>query len=408
MGLFSGGVVIEDVAFTFDPKQFMTGVNQMTKSLDAFTKKTQETGTKSDKNISKANKGMPNLMSGFLKLGAIVGVAMLGIKALGKGVPEIGRSFMFAGEIITKNLLMPLRRELVPLLMKMLNWVRDNRTMFLKMGNVIASVFRVAVTIVKQLFELVSNTFKRIFTGLQEMFGKTTATITEVVNLVLFKISAVAIFIMTILQPVFDWLVDALITVIGWVKEYTVGFADGFGDLSPVFDNFIDSIKSVMSSLDRLGIKGESVLKIFRTFGIVIGGIVKGVMTGLVEILDQVGLGIGLLVNSVKKLSALKNGDKEYNLANENDKLLKDYAERSKQRGAILVETVKNVGTKTGETWSTPDSSNISNSNSSSSSVQNNDVKIIINGTDNPKAVSKEVNSGLTEILKDQRNRTGD
>lgn len=114
-----------DVAFTFNPDPVLGAVKRID---DGFSKMAKGFGDSSAK-MSNA------VTAGILKAGAVVGALVGTFKGLGnvlKRMPEIGQVFGVAKDIFFKNFLFPIRKELLPLLQQLLDWVRDNRAMFVR------------------------------------------------------------------------------------------------------------------------------------------------------------------------------------------------------------------------------------------------------------------------------------
>jgi hypothetical protein len=432
---------MEDVEFTFSPASFINGIKELLSGLTNFESKAKDVGTKADSELNKAGKNIGtvnskvndvskkkglfsslfggaekssvNLLGNLLKIGAIVGVIVGGFKMVSTYIPEIGMAFKIAGDIFGRNLLMPLRRELIPLLLKMLDWVRENRVLFLQMGNVIASVFRVAYRIAADLFMLIKDSIEKTISGLQNIFGTTSMTIEETVNLLLFKISAIAIFIMVTMEPVFGFIVKSFLTMVTWTKAFFDGFVVGFGGVMPLVQNFIDTLQSIIKSFDQIGIRGDKVTNIFKKMGEIVGTVVKIQLNTLLQLLDSVGLGLGLIVNNVQKLNALRKGEDTSKFDKRNQELLSGYKERSVERLQIVKSSPDEPYSR--NTYNESNVGNIYNeptpevNNKQLQNNYNNNITIPISVSEEKlKDVRKEVGNGLKDALRDQLEGEGE
>ena len=133
----------EDVDFTYNTSGFTNGIQQIAAGIANVTKRTV--------NMAKSvSKGVINAAAkiGLLKL------AFHGVQAAIKKMPEIGKAFGIAKDIIMKNFLFPIRKAIFPLLQKFLDWVRDNRAMFVKWGQTLVTIFTVVSKAVGNVIEL--------------------------------------------------------------------------------------------------------------------------------------------------------------------------------------------------------------------------------------------------------------
>lgn len=326
---------MDDFVFTFDVNPFMTamdqisdGFNSLKSSLvsfsDSFQKKSDQTAQatservkRSSKHLKKTNEtnianfsdNASKMIGALTKRLAALGAAYLSFKALLSQIPEIGTAFKSAGNIFLRNFLWPLRQYLLPLLQKMLAWVRDNRSMFVKWGTVLVSAFKVVAQIVKGLFNLVksfvsgfSNTFKRIF-------GITTKSISDMINLLLFKVTVLAQFILITLEPVFKKIGEAIATLMGYFKTLAKGFAESFGNISEPFNQLKEVLNDIFESItmnkDLTVNWGEA----FRKTGLIIGASLKYSLTILIGIIDTLQIAIRTIVKAAQAFGALYSGD---------------------------------------------------------------------------------------------------
>jgi hypothetical protein len=103
---------------------------------------------------------------GVLIAGLVKAAAMKVWATIQQNIPEIGQTFKIAGDIMAKNLLWPLRLQLIPLLQKLLTWTKDHRADFLKYGVVIANVFKaimVGVNVAASLLKTFAKAFSEAF-----------------------------------------------------------------------------------------------------------------------------------------------------------------------------------------------------------------------------------------------------
>ena len=276
----------DDVSFGFNPKPFLQGLDQLNKGMGNVANVTKGVAA-----------GMKNAMMATAAKIATVALAVKGLVGLAKSalgyMPEVGKSFEIAKDIFMKNLLWPLRQVIAPMLQKMLNWVRDNRTMFVQWGVVIANVFKVGVSMAKSLFDIlvkVADAFKPIFS---KLFG---GSLQNGMNLLVGKLAILTAYIGMALQPIVDLLagivtkiVDSgiidtifkLASAIGGVAwQAFTGFLSGLSD-SGLFDSVLKNLKGLGDAFTSMfnswtdKKNGATVASVFETIGKAVGELGK-------------------------------------------------------------------------------------------------------------------------------------
>jgi hypothetical protein len=265
----------DSVSFAFDPAPFVNGLNKVNGSIAETNKNTEHLA-------KKISQGM---MSAVTKIGMVAG-GFLGIKAIAARIPEIGMVFKTAGDIFFKNLLWPLRKELMPLLQKILNWVRDNRGQFVVWGQTIANIFRLVLTIGKEIFEVAKSVGKAFLDFINNVFGSQIKSFDELLNILTFKFSVIVQFIGGLLRSIlqsemFKNIEDVLGKIIKFFAEIATSFATGFfKDLPSISDTLSGIVGLIGTIIDKL-FTGKDSLKFwkdtFESIGQLAGSIVEGV-----------------------------------------------------------------------------------------------------------------------------------
>ena len=267
----------EDVVFTFDETPFVRGINNATDAIGDMEDRADQT-----------TRGIIRSVVGVVAQLAILKTAFEGIKSVLGEIPEIGQAFGIAKDIILENFLFPLRQAVLPILQDILDWVRDNRSLFVRWGETVVGIFRVGAQIVGAFANALNIVFEAIQKVLREVFGFP-ATFEETINLILFKLSAVAIFMGQLLEPVAQFLadiiedatplIDSLRRAIGFIGEIATSLAGGFlqgiqGIREPI-QEIINAVTDVINAI----IGGEENLNswkdIFEGIGVVLGGTIR-------------------------------------------------------------------------------------------------------------------------------------
>lgn len=289
----------EDVKLTFNFDAFKNGIKKASGAIGSFVKNTtgavnkvlskipiigrlfKKSGDNTKKTAKDTSKGIFNAFGKLALIGGLIAGAVGLIKKAIDSIPEIGKTFQAVGQIVTKNLLWPLRQELIPVLQRVLDWARNNRGMFLKWGNVLVNVFKTIKILFSTVISLV-KTFTKSFTdslrGLVKFAGK---DITQVINLLVFKLTALFILLEAKLQPVFAFLgreLGGLVTL----------FADFFKELKDIgaFDKFLKLLKDLAHITKNVLVLAFKGLKL-SIKGVM--GLIKGFIVGLGEV-DGLGV----------------------------------------------------------------------------------------------------------------------
>lgn len=224
---------------------------------------------------------------GIVKRLLLVGVAIKGAQALWRKfnqyVPEFGKAFQIAGGIFFKNLFWPLRQLLMPLLQRMLNWVRDHRTMFIRWGQTLANVVRAGIALVKQLVRMFRTLTEAVGPAFKRLFGQ---SFSDFLNLLVAKIAVVAEFLGRVLRTVISGLAEGL----GNTWENIKGLVTSLWDLVSAWFRANEEGKSFWTLLhDVAAFAGEIIDFITKLAKEFAGGLkdsLSGVMTPLSGVVD--------------------------------------------------------------------------------------------------------------------------
>lgn len=289
----------DDLAFTFDTDLFTNGIKKITRGMDSM----QTSATTVARGISKGF----NVV--IAKLAVIKG-AFMSIKSSLNQMPEVGKAFGIAKNVFLKNLLYPLRKEIMPLLQKMMDWVRDNRTLFVKWGQTIANVFRSAISGFKTLLGWARSITKTLFGFINDMFGTTIKSFDDLLNIVSFKIALVVEFLKLLARPIMDALgpltdmlkntllvvLEGVVSLFGKIARFVVeigtSFTEGFVKGITGIEGPLKKIFDAMGGIVDLLFTGEGPLKfwkdVFEGLGYVIGTTIKLAFEGIAIVLETI------------------------------------------------------------------------------------------------------------------------
>lgn len=279
---------MDDVELTFNPKQFIDAIQQINSKMDAMVQNTK-------KSAEGMSKSMQNALYGITAQVKQLIVQHIGLNAILAKIPEIGKTFEFLGNVFDRNLLWPLRKELAPYLQKVLDWARDHRNMFVKWGQTLANIFRGLVQVVKGVLEALKpifQTFRKIF---KDAFGSGVKDISDVLNILVFRVTVVALAIVEALYPVMNIFAKIIEVIYGLGKAFIEGFSEGskvLGTWSEVINGFAKSFDALMKAIGvSLGSDGfggfyDIVKKIMFILGDLTGGALKMFIRMATDILN--------------------------------------------------------------------------------------------------------------------------
>lgn len=186
----------------------------------------------------------------------------------------------------------------MPLLQKMLDWVRDHRAAFVKWGEVVANVFRVAWDVGKRLFETMLKIGKVLVSTVFGPFDTGKNKIADFINLLTFKVAAVAVYMSTAfgkvledITPLLDGIKTMVTGLIDVLVAFGAGVIEGF-DVKSIKD-FSDAIGTLSDTIGKF--MSSSVVQDFAyNFGISAGKNIQllvDVLTSLVNVLNGLTTG---------------------------------------------------------------------------------------------------------------------
>jgi hypothetical protein len=189
----------EDVGFTFDPKPFLNGLNQVTGGLQRL-----------EKGIGKAFTGAALKVAG-------IGLAIKGaLFTITKYMPELNKVFDISRDIFFKNFLWPLRQTLAPYLQKILDWFRDHRGEFVKWGTVLVTVFKTGAILAKALWNALKSVVGLIQPLIRSVFK---GGLSDFVNLILTKVALVVEWISQGLAKIIEYAKGPFYEIVGYVSD---------------------------------------------------------------------------------------------------------------------------------------------------------------------------------------------
>ena len=405
---------MDDITLTFNPNMFLEAIGKINMGLETMD---QNFKSFADQNTKRSEKTKVSALSIAKGIG-VANIAMSGFRKIMAQIPELGRTFSIAGSIISKNLLWPLRQELIPVLQKVLDWVRDNRAMFVRWGNVVRNIFIVIKNLVTGIVRILQRLWDGFISGIERAFNTSVGKMTDLANLLVFKISAVINFLVITLEPVADIIAGIMVKSARAVMGFVQGFSEGFGDVSEVLFDVMDVFKDFLGLLDSMSGKGDTLVKIFRTLGYVLGTVVGGAIRLALSLFDSLLLGINEAVGFVKwGIARLKGDDAEAKrIRKSTDAETERIGTRIQQRMQRQRDITVGGGKRIGQMWTSGTGNEpaklkpetVTNNQSTSSVVnQNITVNNRIDGTKDPQMTADQISGQLRDQLSKERAKAG-
>ena len=221
----------DDVAFGYDPRPFMKGLGVVTKGLGNLTKKVTHVAGQITRN--------------FLLVGVAIKAGQALIRKFNQYVPEVGKAFNIAGKIFFKNFFWPIRRMLMPMLQRMLDWVRDHRTLFVKWGTTLANMFKVVVRLGGQLVAIFRTVIETLGPQFKRVFGR---SFQDFINVITVKLAVALEFVGRVMKTLFQGIKPYLKPIV----DNILAFATGVWDLVAGFMRANEEGKSLWTVLDKI------------------------------------------------------------------------------------------------------------------------------------------------------------
>ena len=369
----------DEVKFPFDVIGFQKAVNQMSNSVSSIETKLNKFGSTMQKSVSK----------GIMFAAAKIGLLVKGFKSMMKNMPEIGQAFKIAGDIMSKEFFFPIRQLIMPYLQKMLDWVRDHRTLFAKWGQAVADSLKIVINVGKTLWNTLKDVVGILTNSLQKGLGTSFKSLDEFISVLQVKLAFVTLFIGDAIKamvekiaPTFEYIVekgseilrffaslasswltlnsngDSLATVLDKVYQVFDKIVHVVGDsLAGFFEGLIPPLKNLMTPLDNIadsflrllnifGEDGNSGLRaVFKWLGNFTGNALVIAFEELAWAIDTVVVGIQTLAQSGKLLTDLFSGN--WSKLGEDWKATKDifgnYGKRTSATGQRQVNAFKDM-----------------------------------------------------------------
>lgn len=403
-----------DVEFTFNPESFLKGVQKMSDAMNGFEVKTKEKGKQVENTHTSISAGMiakgQILANMFMKLGGSV------VNFVKSGVPEIGKTFDIAGDIFKRNLFWPLRKELRPMLQSILDWTRDHRAMFVRWGGALVNVFRAVIQVAKGFYRMFEAMIKPIADKLKSLFGDTAGGISDIFNIVLFKITAVIMFLQAAFMPLFERIGKYIAWCIANVAAFFQGFSDGISGIAGPFSDLLQQFYSLLDLLQMTDGQTNILRGSLKILGDFIGTTLYTAVSGLAQFIDGLVNSVKNVVDGISWAKAKLTGtaSEADAIANRMEQRNKEFDERSNKRLNNLKNKWGDFADRSKATFS-PSSATSSKNVTANSKVVVEKLEIkVAEGQDTKKAgadfidgMNKKTSQNFKKILLDEQTSMG-
>ena len=213
-----------------------------------------------------------------------------------------------SSDIIQRNLLWPLRKELAPMLQKMLDWVRDHRAMFVRWGGVLVNIFRAVTQVVKGFISMFKAMIEPIANKMKQIFGDTAGGISDVFNIVLFKITAVIMFLQVAFMPIVTKIGEAVAWMIGLWNAYFEGWKNGIAGIAGPFGDLVNQVNELLDLLALTDGQTNILYASFKVLGDFVGTTLYTAVSGLAQFIDGLVTNIKNIVDGISWAKAKLSG----------------------------------------------------------------------------------------------------
>lgn len=306
----------QDFTFMFDTEQFKNAVKDVTSGLNRVNATAERTFSKGNVNKMGARFGAFAAVAG----GAVKGIgrAIGGVfSKISNAVPEIGQTFNIVSDIFLRNLLFPLRKFLIPMLQKILDWTRKHRAMFLRWGQFVVNIFKTIITTVKGVINLFKTLFDSFREGIAGVFGEAPKNIEKTLNVFMFKMTVVVQYIIELLKPLMKVLGTVWAKIVEIGKEFSVGWMEGLQSVFK-FSDAVEKLKTSFAGLseafEKLGLSAPKAKGVFAEIGKFLGKITGAFWNEIVNGINNVVLGLTNIIDLIAKIKENDFSFKDLNL----------------------------------------------------------------------------------------------
>lgn len=302
----------DDLEFGFDTSFFDKGINKVMSGFSAM-----------ENTASKVAKGVNRGLSRVIRRIGVLAAGFLSVRKALQNMPEVGQAFGIAKDVFIRNLLFPLRKEIFPLLQRMLDWVRDSRTRFVRWGVTIANIFRSITAGARNIIRTIRNMSENLANFASRIFGDRVRDIEEITNLIIFKFATIiqfatlmfdklggfisSIFASTEAQRFFDSFIGFLDKVlefgVGTFQSFFSGITAGLSGSDVAIDKLADAFIRLFNAFGRNGFEGWN--KFVEDLGIFTGELIVASIDAFARALDG-------LVSALENLDAFRNKDQSF------------------------------------------------------------------------------------------------
>ena len=235
----------DEIKFPFDVIGFQKAVNQMSNSVSSIETKLNKFGSTMQKSVSK----------GIMFAAAKIGLLVKGFKSMMKNMPEIGQAFKIAGDIMSKEFFFPIRQLIMPYLQKMLDWVRDHRTLFAKWGQAVADSLKIVINVGKTLWNTLKDVVGILTNSLQKGLGTSFKSLDEFISVLQVKLAFVTLFIGDAIKalakkigPTFEYIIEKGAEILSFFTDLLEAWITG-NDTGKNFMNIMDNLYNIFDKI---------------------------------------------------------------------------------------------------------------------------------------------------------------
>ena len=274
-------------------KEIVDVTKQLINSQNKSSSNNEKNSKQIKQNANDSQSGLQKISAFTIATGNLISSSLIsGFGLLKQGImdaiPAMGQTFDMAKQVIIRNIAMPIAQTVMPLLVQMMNWVRDNRLQFVRFGVAVLEGFQMVWGVVKGFFDLVKigfNAFNKSIGGVQISFDK----VMKFFQLVMFKVSTLIAFILILLEPIIEKLGAAFGNIYyKAIKPFIDGLMNAFNERITgsvrKFAGLLDNLATIFLNLTGVldGTEGS-----FYNLGNTIGGMLFDAIDGVVWILTE-------------------------------------------------------------------------------------------------------------------------
>lgn len=301
------------IEYVYHIDNAIINIGKVEKGLQGMEDKAKAAGSAGEKGMKATGLGAATVAKGILIATAALALLKKGWAAILDNMPMLGQTMDQIGKIIGANLLYPLAKELMPVIISLFKWVREHRIQFVEIGTILVSVFRLLKTVIAGAFENLTSFWNGLTKSMK--LGKVTLQdVIDFINLAILKVALVFFFLQAKTKPLFEFLGSVIGGIYKDVIEpFINGIVEGFNDwLVPAIEELgaaWDELKAAFGPGDLIPEEQRAKARIFFKY---VGIAVMGILTGVIKLVTYLVMFVKWIIEAKRQFDKFNETARDF------------------------------------------------------------------------------------------------